>query len=101
MKYIITENKLKQVMVRYLDDYMENNPVSKFDNFIIISQPDQNGEDFYAAIEFDEEDGRLWIEMEFAKHLMDLFGQTLESLQEIIKEWFENKFDVEVLYVQS
>lgn len=102
MKYIITESRLRQFILDYLDTFLESKHISNFDNFIVISQKADNNDEYWTDyIEFDNSDGRLWVERDFANWLGTLFAHDRESILGLIKEWFEDKFDVEVKYVES
>lgn len=102
MKYIISENRLSEFINSYLESFVSNKAVTHSDPWIIISQAaqgdDENWDDY---MEHDYTDGRLWINKIFLKGFMDLFGfRDKESAQDIIKNWFENKFEVDVKFVE-
>ena len=102
MKYIISENRLSEFINSYLDTFVSNKAVNYVDPFIIISQQNQGDDENWADyMEHDHIDGRLWINKDFLKGFMDLFGfRDRESAQDFIKNWFENKFEIEVKFVE-
>lgn len=102
MKYIISENRLSEFINSYLESFVSNKAVTHSDPWIIISQASQGDDENWADyIEHDYTDGRLWVNKEFLKGFMDLFGfRDKESAQDIIKNWFENKFEVDVKFVE-
>jgi hypothetical protein len=51
-------------------------------------------------MEFDYTDGRLWVNRNLQKFLVDLFGKNQVGTMTFIGKWFEDKFGVEVKYVE-
>ena len=102
MKYIITENRLHEFMNNYLNSWASTKVINDRDGFIFMEEPSYPGADEWNIVmEFDyREDGRLWFNNNFRKNFMDIFMLTSEEANQFIKEWFENKFDVEVKYIQ-
>lgn len=88
-------------MTTHLDSFMDNNDVSYLDNFIIIysNNVDDNFND--VMIEYDNEDGRLFIDEYFLKGFISWFPLDEEDSQEFIKDWFEETFKVKVSNTQS
>lgn len=87
-------------MTSYLDDRLVGG-VSEFDNFIIIYYYD-NANDYNDSdilMEFDDEDDRLYIDKSFIDTFEKLFP--FGKPQSFIEEWFENKFGVNIEYVES
>ena len=100
MKYIITENRLHEFMNNYLNSWASTKVINDRDGFIFMEESSDIGE-WDIVMEFDyREDGRLWFNNNFRKNFMDIFMLTSEEANQFIKEWFENKFDVEVKYVE-
>ena len=95
MKYIITESRLNEFMNEYMNTWASTKKAWKWDNFIIVDSILDEGEDA-TVMEYDSEDGRLWIINHFRKSLMDLFNKSKIEINEFIKNWFENKFNVKV-----
>ena len=52
-------------------------------------------------MEYDYEDGRLYINSSFGHGFSDLFFNNDEEAYKFMSEWFENKFDVFVEYTQT
>ena len=86
-------------MTNYLDSFLESKSVQYHDNFILISEKVFGDEDNWVDfMEYDYQDGRLWISNNFKKFLHDLFGKSVLDLIPFITKWFEQKFNVEVKY---
>jgi len=102
MNYIINNSKLKELLSDYLNNRTINN-LSRVDTFIIIYQPipDDNHDDEPIAIEYDNYDGRLYINKDFLISFHSFFPFGIENLKEFIKDWFESKFKVGVTFVES
>lgn len=101
MKYIITEGRLNNFMSEYLDSMIKDKIVSNSNPFIIISDNIQNEDDTWNDImEFDNTDGRLWINNQFKKFMSDLFAMSVLDIIPFMTKWFENRFNVEVEYTE-
>ena len=102
MKYIISENRLNQFMLDYLEDLVGRKVVNRLHPYIVVSQQIGDGEDDWEDImEFDHTDGRLWINRSFLKKMTDMFSLSGGRTKVLIKQWFENKFNVKVEFVES
>lgn len=98
MKYIITENRLNEFIKQYLDSWLSSKRFWKHDSFIIVdSHLDED--EYEPVMEYDSEDGRLWVMGYVKNHIMDLFNKTRNEVDEFLKHWFENEFNVNVSYV--
>ena len=101
MKYIITESRLDKFLAKYLDSWVEDMAVTKSSPFIIISRKISPYEDDWEdSMEHDFTDGRLWVNRTLQRNLMDLSNKNEDELKEFLKKWFENKYDVDVEYVE-
>jgi len=99
MKYIITESRLDRLMTEYLNTWVSSRRLIKFDRFIILEDP--NGEpENDIDMEYDGEDGRLWVRQEIFSTLVDLFGKDENETLEFIGKFFEYKFGVQVIKVE-
>jgi hypothetical protein len=99
MKYIITESRLDRLMTEYLNTWVSSRRLIKFDRFIIVEDP--NGEpENDVDMEYDGEDGRLWVRQEIFSTLVDLFGKGENETLEFIGKFFEYKFGVQVIKVE-
>jgi len=104
MKYILSESRLKEFILNYLDTFVESNVVYESGPFFFIGQPSGDVDDYGVIpqyMEYDFTDGRLWISKTFKNDFILLFPLTNEQAEEIIVPWFENKFNVEVKFVES
>jgi len=102
MKYIITENRLNEFMFNYLDNWLSSKHTYDYGQFIIIEELiDEDGESADIEMEYDGEDGRLWFDKNLRRTLMSISNKTNEEINQLIKEWFEYQFGVEVKKVVS
>ena len=101
MKYIITESRLHDFMTNYLNNMVSNNHEIFMDSFIVISPRVDEGHEWVDFMEYDYSDGRLWIERDFLSNFGDLFALDKEGSLDFIKKWFEDKFGVDIKYVES
>jgi hypothetical protein len=101
MKYIITENRLDKFLDNYLDSWVENKAVTRSSPFIIIAQQAQGDDELWDDyMEHDYLDGRLWVNRDLKRNLMDISNKNEDELKKFLKRWFENKFNVDVEYVE-
>ena len=102
MKVIITENKLRKLQINHLDETLRGG-VSKYDNFIIIYYYDTADDYFDSEVlmEYDSEDGRLYVDNKFLKDFGLTYFANEEDVEPVIKDWFENEFEVKIKYIQS
>ncbi len=104
MKYIINESKVDLLKDNFLMSYVKDN-VEIFDNFILIPDNDTlPREEAEPHMEYDYEDGRLWINPEFIQKFISIFGSNEESTKDYIKNWFEYTFKnkhVEVKFIET
>jgi hypothetical protein len=101
MKVIITENKLRDLQLNYLNTMKYD--YTNFDNFIILYYPD-NRDDYELSeimMEYDFEDFRLYIDSNFVKDFGLTYFPNEDDAQPFIRDWFEDKFGVKVKYVES
>jgi len=99
MKYIITESKLDMLMTRYLNSWVDSKKIIEFDRFIVLEDPYGEPEN-EVSMEYDGEDGRLWVRQELFSLLVDLFGKGGNETLEFIGKFFEYKFGVQVTKVE-
>lgn len=101
MKYIIRESRLDEFLTSYLNSWIKGMAVTKSSPFIIISRKISGDEDDWEdSMEHDFIDGRLWVNRDLQRNLMDISNKNEEELKKFLKKWFENKFDVDVEYVE-
>lgn len=100
MEYIISENKLEQLKNKFLTSYVNDRNVLKFDTFIVVANED--GDEFELEepyFEYDYSDGRLFVNRDVRNNFTNIFGYTKEKSNDFFKNWFENKFQVEIAFV--
>jgi hypothetical protein len=100
MKYIISESRLKDFMINYLETLVERMELTKQRDFIVISNPiDENN--WIDLMEYDYTDGRLWINSSLLKNFCDIFALDTEKAKDFFIKWFENKFEVKINFTES
>lgn len=101
MKYIIKESKLNDLRKEYIENRIGSD--SDYDNFIIIYYPNGHDDDYDSEImmEYDSDDGRLYVNSSFGRGFSDLFFPNDEEAYKFISEWFEWKYGVNVEFTQS
>jgi len=99
MKIIVKESKIDMLMTDYLNSWLSSKNMYKRDSFIIIDSYLDDGEDG-TVMEYDSWDGRLWFMKYFRKTLMDLFNKSESEVNEVVKKWFEHKFNVKIKFVE-
>jgi hypothetical protein len=102
MKIIITENKLRELQLQYLNGFLGN--ISDFENFIIIYYPSNGDEDDFmndVLMEYDSEDNRLYIDKTFLTNFSKVYFPNDGDAGPFIKHWFENEFGVDIDFMES
>ena len=100
MKYIIRESRLDHLMTEYLNSWIENKVVSNYMDFILIEERANEYDEWETLMEYDSSDGRLWVNRNLIRFLIDLFGKNQVETMTFVGKWLGNKFDVEVKYVE-
>jgi hypothetical protein len=99
MKYIIKESKIDMLMNKYLNTWVGSRRLIEFDRFIILEDP-YGEEENDVDMEYDGEDGRLWVRQQLFDTLVDLFGKGEDETLDFIGKYFEHKFGVQVTKVE-
>jgi hypothetical protein len=103
MKYIITESKLDMLMTDYMDHVLAGKKVSDGGDVLLIY--DDLGEDYEfeeeVSINYTYDDSEMSIRMDLINLFTSMFSRDIEQAKEFIKNWFENKFNLEVGYVDT
>ena len=103
MKYIITESTAKKMSFEGIKDVMNELGLERreFDSFIIYVMEEEN--DFVGdsvVIEYDSEDGRLYVQNVYFQNVLSLFGFTsIEEQKELFSDWFEHYEGIRPEYV--
>ena len=104
MNYLVTYPQLRKFMTEYLNDLLNQFSVSEIDSFIIIDynydEPDEYSIDDI-AMEYDSDDGRLYIDNDFLNKFSIWFSLDMEQIKEFIKDWFEDMYNVKIKYVTN
>ena len=86
-------------MTHYLNSWVDSRKIIEFDRFIVLENP--NGEEENDVdMEYDGDDGRLWMRDSLLNTLIDLFGKSHIETMVFVGKYFEYKFGVEVKKVE-
>jgi hypothetical protein len=102
MKIIITENKLRDLQLQYLNRSIGS--TSDFENFIIIHYPNDYIDNEYESdimMEYDSDDGRLYIDNSFLDNFGKVYFPNEDDAGPFIKDWFEHQYGVEINFLVS
>jgi hypothetical protein len=84
MNYLVTHPQLRKFMTEYLNDLLNQFNVIEIDSFIIIDynydEPDEYSIDDI-AMEYDSDDGRLYIDKNFLDKFSIWFPLDMEQLK--------------------
>jgi hypothetical protein len=93
---------MNDFMKSLVDDTLDENEPSYVDSYIVIWDKTVDGDiDDVTAIEYDKSDGRLWISKKYLNNLESWFPIKKEKVLDMIKNSFENKFNVDVKYIKA
>jgi hypothetical protein len=101
MKYVLTESRLNEFIVNYLNTFLDNKVVSNHRDFIIVQEKSYDEDSWEDYMEYDYSDGRLWVNRKVLKLFYDLFNLGVEETFNYIEKWFELKFNVEINYLDT
>jgi hypothetical protein len=97
MKYIITENRLYSVAMKWLNNEFGDLKLYDYNKFRILFMKD--GEIIF---DYDKKNGVVHISYEhIGKYLESLFGMENRQIQEVIKLWVEQYYNLPVRAVTS
>jgi hypothetical protein len=104
MKYIIKESAAKQLAYEGIKDVINELGLERqdFDSFILYSmtEDDNLGYD-HVLIEYDSDDGRLYVQIKYFENILNLFGfTTIEEQGELFSDWFNFWEGIKPKYVQ-
>jgi len=98
---LIMDSKLYKHIYNYIDFDFKNELVqSSFDNFIVYQVKQETDDWAEVIVEYDYEDGRLFIEKKYLDNIVNLFGASLDDVVDVIENWFMNYEGVEIDYTQ-
>jgi hypothetical protein len=103
MKYIISESSARKLAYEGIKDVINELGLDRgeIDSFIIYSMTDEDLGYDPVIIEYDSEDGRLYIQIKYFENVLSLFGyNTEEEQKELFAEWFNFWEDIDPKYVQ-
>ena len=95
------DSKLYKHIYNYIDFDFKNELVqSSFDNFIVYQVKQETDDWAEVIVEYDYEDGRLFIEKKYLDNIVNLFGASLDDVVDVIENWFMDYEGVEIDYTQ-
>jgi hypothetical protein len=95
------DSKLYKHIYNYIDFDFKNELVqSSFDNFIVYQVKQETDDWAEVIVEYDYEDGRLFIEKKYLDNIVNLFGASLDDVVDVIENWFMDYEGVEIAYTQ-
>ena len=100
---LIFESELDNFVVNYLNGSMDKYSVGKWDSFIVIQKAEVDDDDIEDSIvlEFDSFDDRLYISKEYIRDFLTWFPIDVEKCKKMIKDWFEERFEVKIKKVDT
>lgn len=103
MKFIITEHRLDKLIYSFIDEYVKdmfNRTLP--DSFIVYNQnTDNEFDDDYVKLEYDNFDGRLYIDGGFIRLISDMFGLHPTEAMVKIHDWFEDYEGIRAKYLEG
>ena len=93
MKYIITENKLDNVVFKYLDLNLRNLEKRRavYHKGIVFAYPDLP----YGVLGY-ENNGTLYIFIMLIDEISEVFGLDKDDSKSVIERWFSNRYQLKV-----
>ena len=91
MKFLITENKLEQIVFKYLDnqDFIK---IERIDNVYFLNHE----RDGFAQIRYDKDDGTCYINYDLNKEISSFFSLENFKARILIGQWVENTLQMKV-----
>lgn len=86
-------------MTHYLNSWVDSRKIIEFDRFIVLENP-YGEEENDIDMEYDGDDGRLWVREEIWDLLKTLFNRSDDEMSKFIGKFFEYKFGVKVNKVE-
>lgn len=101
MKYIISESRLREYMLSFLDSFVENKKVIDDGIYIVVTGGGDSTQDYADYMEYDIAQRSLWVNKFFMNRLMNLFPfKDKDDAQSFVANWFDNKFKTETSVVR-
>jgi len=94
---------LDMLMTEYMDNFLASKEVSYGYDVLLIY--DELGEDYLydeeVSIDYTYDNSYMSIRMDLINMFSSMFSRDIEQTKEFIKNWFENKFNLKVEYVNT
>jgi len=108
MKIIITENRLNEMINKFIGDFVNESYTRLEQGIYLVYEELDEKENDYDDDEYDpvilfhtSNNGRLYIKNTFLKIISGMFGLSLPEAMGRIKDWFENENGVKVKFTES
>jgi hypothetical protein len=92
MKYIITESKMEQVAIKYLNKFygdLKEYKIDKYPNRVFYMKDNK----MYMELDMNLEDNIIWVEYETIwGDLKNMFGLETPEIKHIITKWVEDTY---------
>ena len=99
MKFIITEHRLDKLIYSFIDEHVKDMFNRRLHySFIVYSE---NTDNDYVKLEYDDFDGRLYIDKDFLMTIANMFGLTPLDAQLKIYDWFKWYEDADTKYLDT
>jgi hypothetical protein len=99
MKYIITESRLNDIVIKWLDNNFNGlvpYELKRYPNFIFYRK---NGQIIF---DYNKKNGTVYISYEeIWSFLKSMFGMNFDEIQELTKEWVEEHYNLKVTSTYS
>jgi len=86
-------------MTDYMDNFLASKKVSDGGDVLIIYDDYEYEEE--VSIDYIRDKTEMSIRMDLINVFSSMFSRDIEQTKEFIKNWFENKFNLEVEYVET
>jgi hypothetical protein len=98
MKYIITENKLDNIVFKYLDLNLRDleKKESKYYDGFVLTYPDKTD-----GILGWRDDGTLYVYTELFDEILSTFGLEYSDTKYVIARWFRDRYELEVINIYN
>jgi hypothetical protein len=85
MKYIITEERLNQIIFKFLDGYLSEYPKEENDKLVVFGKGDKN------QIAYDIGDRILFVRDSIHELVKNMFSLSTNGTKRIFKDYIESK----------
>ena len=99
MKFIITEHRLDKLIYSFIDEHVKDMFNRRLpDSFIVYSE---NTDNDYVKLEYDDFDGRLYIDGDFIGLISNMFGLHPTESMVKIHDWLEDYEGIRAKFLEG